>query len=204
MRAIKSFEDYKADFRRIAETGALYAFFLYSTGGGGSEISQFVQNRKVLFNELAANANTDIFFFDEAIASSPDKNPSAEIAGLFGISLAELPGILVFAEIRDDAVNDGVFFPLAKNDFVAQPDVAAAKMARIFDCLRDMQASTQDLQVRMQALQGEERRLAAAERWRKIRTGMGAALPDMKSLSSVLVDTLAKGLAAFAAKSVGL
>jgi hypothetical protein len=202
--AVKSFEHYKEDFKHIAEKGALYAFFLYSTGDNSLEILDFVRVHGVLFNELAVNSNTDIFYFDEEIALSPATNPSAQIAGFFGLSLNELPGVLVFAEINEDKINDGVFFPLSAADFVGPSNAAVDKLKQIFGCLREMQVSTQDLQVRMLALRGEERRLAAAERWRKIREGMAHAFSGMKNLSEVFVDSFAKGLADAAAKLVGL
>jgi|HubBroStandDraft_6_1064221.scaffolds.fasta_scaffold194139_2 hypothetical protein len=201
---IKSFEDYQSEFKKVAEAGSLYAFFLYSTAGDYQQIVDFIRNKRWYFDELAQHANTWLFYFDQEIAASPGANPSAMIARLFDISLAELPGVLVFAEIQEDEINDGVFFPFSRDEIIAQPQMVEQKLAHVFNELRKMQESTQDIIARMDQLRGEPKRLAAAERWRKIRNGMGAALSSMKDLPSVLVGSIGTALGEAAAKHAGL
>jgi hypothetical protein len=202
--SIRSFANFQSQFNKVAEPGALYACFLYATTGDHQQVATFIQNQKYYFNELAQNSNTYLFFFDEGLAGSPGKNPSAVVAGLFKISLAELPGVLVFADVRENVINDGVFFPLRKEEFTESPQEVVKRLANLFDSLGEAQRSDQGIEERMKYLREEEKRLAAKERWRLIREALGTQLAELKDLPRVFIASIGNALGEAAAKHVGL
>jgi hypothetical protein len=192
-RPVTNYDSFLRDFAALAEGGQLYAFLLYSNASGASQIAQFIQQNKELLNDLAVNAGTDLFFFDESLAP-PGVNPSAMVAGLFGISLSELPGVVIFSAFDPAEINAGAFFPLTGAGIEMRPESVEQSLGHIFDAVRREQMSTYDMGMRLETLRGHERRLATAERWRRMRLGLGAVLRGMKDLPGVFVENLARGL----------
>lgn len=111
---IFNLDDFEAKFNELKNKKKLFGFFLYDSRPTHDVIERFTRERKDWLDELAGFGKIYFFFPLREGKSKGFENPSLEIARLFDIEAAKLPGIVLFTVLppSEAQTNKVVYFHL--------------------------------------------------------------------------------------------
>ena len=116
---VSSFDEFRARFSGARGRSAIFGFLLYDSRPSQQIVEHFTQEQAPWIDELARGAGI-YFFFPFNREGEEFKNPSVEIARIFGFGLSRLPGIVLFAPPGKDGKvtsKHAVYIPLEEQDF---------------------------------------------------------------------------------------
>ena len=135
---VSGFNEFRAKLSEVQGRSVIFGVLLYDSRPSQQIVNQFTQEQAPWIDDLARGAGI-YFFFPFERESEDFKNPSVEIARIFRLGLARLPGIVLFVPPGEDgkvSSKHAVYIPLEEQDF---NDIAIYEpiFIDLFDLIRD-------------------------------------------------------------------
>ena len=184
---VYSFDDFSNKFQDLRLKKKLFGFFLYDSRPTHEVIEQFTQKRHDWLDELAGFGKIYFFFPLRRSSSKEFENPSLEIARLFDIEPAKLPGIALFSVLPDSDAGENkvVFFQLNESIFRDQPQRVEDLFNQIFKVLNECQKSNkpseqllEDVRIRIEHLRRTSRVGSIWHQFKRLAEALVVSLPE--------------------------
>jgi hypothetical protein len=198
---IRDFDDFKSAYDQRRDRSRLYGFLMFDDRPSHQAVASFARQQFPWLDELATSA--DMFFFvfgatDDAIGQV---NPSLEVAKLFGLGPADLPGVLIFTSFRATGeVNRGCYLPLKASLFAEDMAGVEKALVSLFTLFQDVQREVSDDDLLLSALDQRMKGLRTSTRLRPMVTLVGGGLKSLTTLPKELLTSMATAFGAAAAK----
>jgi hypothetical protein len=179
----------------------LLAFFLFDDSSGQKAVSVFAKEWIHWLDTLSDAAHTFFFVFVATDRSHKSvKNPSIEVASLFGIRPNELPGIILFdMQPNMQSVNKGIYFPLKPSLFEKDILFIEKIFADFFSIIMDCQLNEDP---NSHILSNVEIKIKKLKNKQKLRPFVSYIKANVKALVN-LPATLGEALSNALAKRIG-
>jgi hypothetical protein len=184
---VYSFDDFSNKFQELRQKKKLFGFFLYDSRPTHDVIEQFTRERHDWLDELAGFGKIYFFFPLRRSKSKEFENPSLEIAKLFDIEPAKLPGIALFSVLpeSDAAENKVVFFQLDETIFGDKPQRVEGLFSQLFMLLNECQKSDkpseellEDVRLRIEHLRKTSKAGSVWHQFKRLAQAFVVGLPE--------------------------
>jgi len=198
---VRNFDEFRKGLREAKQSARLSGFLLFDASPSQATISRFAEQEFKWLDDIARALEIFVFLFiAKEEGTGKIINPSLEVAKLFGIKIAELPGIVFFSDVEETSrCNRGVFVPLQAKAF-DDSDSAEKIVREIFSVVEAVLSETLTGDLLISRLEAEFKQLRARKKFEPLANYLGdilrLAVEYPKKFIDALGDAFAKEMAA--------
>lgn len=202
---VSGYKEFIQKFGNVKDRSRLFAFILFDERPTHKAIEKFVDDHFTWLDSLAAAANMFGFAFLHRDSHSGEfKNPSLQVAGLFGIRANQLPGVIAFTMLPSaEKVRGAVYLPLKPSLFAEGGEVVEEAFADLFAVFQVAQDTSNSEPELLKKLQEEIASLKRHSKLRPIKTYLGERLETLAKLPDKFLESMAEAFGEGLAKRVG-
>ena len=210
MRMVSGRENFLEQYNKLQGSSRAFVFFLFDSRPSQNAVQNALHAYHKWLDEISRA--TGIFCFLFMYPEYPEYearkevvvNPSPEIADLFGVTVDQLPGILIFTTLKERGeVNKGIYLPLKPDAFASDYLDFEKLVADVFSLIQQVQRATPASEDLLDALASSMGRMRLREKTRPIKRSLRAGLITLSKIPKDLVKSVLDALSTEMARRVG-